>query len=57
MKAYGGVDLEVHIFLTSALVRGEWSATRSGRFTLGTHWRGGWVVPEPLWTMWRKENF
>jgi hypothetical protein len=24
MKAYGGVDVEIHIFLTSALAGGEW---------------------------------
>jgi hypothetical protein len=46
MKAYGGVD----VFLTSALVGGEWSVTRPGRFTLGErapgmHWIGGWVGP------------
>jgi hypothetical protein len=34
--------------LTSALDGGEWSASRSGRFTSrerapGTHWIGGWV--------------
>jgi hypothetical protein len=28
MKAYGGVDVYIHILLTSALVRGEWSASR-----------------------------
>jgi hypothetical protein len=28
MKAYGGVDVEIHMFLTSALVGGEWSASR-----------------------------
>jgi hypothetical protein len=43
-----GVDVEIHIFLTSALVGGEWSASRPGRFTPeerapGTHWIGGWV--------------
>jgi hypothetical protein len=48
MKVYGGVDVEAHIFLTSALAGGEWSALRSGRFTFweratGTHWIGGWV--------------
>jgi hypothetical protein len=33
MKAYGGVDLQIHIFLTSALAGDEWSASRPGRFT------------------------
>jgi hypothetical protein len=33
-----------------ALVGGEWSASRTGRFTPGvrapgTHWIGGWVDP------------
>jgi hypothetical protein len=48
MKAYGGVDVYTHIFLSSAPVWGEWSASRPGRFTPGerapsTHWVGGWV--------------
>jgi hypothetical protein len=33
MKAYEGVDVYIHIFLTSALVGGEWSASRPCRFT------------------------
>jgi hypothetical protein len=46
MNAYGVVDVLIHIFLTSALVVGEWSASRPGRFTPGerdpgTHWIGG----------------
>jgi hypothetical protein len=50
MKAYGGVDVYIHILLTSALDGGEWSVSRSGRFTPGekapaTHWIGGWVDP------------
>jgi hypothetical protein len=50
MKAYGVVDVEIHIFLTSALAGGEWSASRRRRFTPGevaldTHWIGGWVGP------------
>jgi hypothetical protein len=45
MKEYGGVDVEIHIFLTSALVGGEWLASRPGRFTPGTHCIGGWVDP------------
>jgi hypothetical protein len=43
MKAYGGVDVYIHVFLTSALVGGEWPASRPGRFIRverapGTHW-------------------
>jgi hypothetical protein len=32
MKTYGEVDVYIHIFLTSALVGGEWSASRPCRF-------------------------
>jgi hypothetical protein len=50
MKANGGMYIETHVFLTSALVGGEWSASHPGRFTSeerdpGTHWTGGWVGP------------
>jgi hypothetical protein len=50
MKAYGGVDVYIHIFLTSVLAEGEWSAPHPGRFTpeetaLDTHWIGCWVDP------------
>jgi hypothetical protein len=42
------VDVQIHIFLISALVGGEWSTSRPGRFTTGertpdTHWIGDWV--------------
>jgi hypothetical protein len=33
MKAYGGVEVQIHIFLTSTLVGGECSASRPCRFT------------------------
>jgi hypothetical protein len=50
MKTDGGVHVYIHVFLTSALVGGELSASRPGRFTPGerascTHWIGGWVGP------------
>jgi hypothetical protein len=45
MKVYGGVDVYIHIFLTSALIASEWSASHPGRFTPGTHWIGGRVSP------------
>jgi hypothetical protein len=35
MKAYGGVDVYIHIFLTYAVARGEWSASSPGCFTPG----------------------
>jgi hypothetical protein len=43
MMVYGGVDLLIHNFLTSALDGGEWSASRFCHFTLEerasiTHW-------------------
>jgi hypothetical protein len=43
MKAYGGLDVYIHVFLTSALVGGELSTSGPGRFT--PHWIGGWVGP------------
>jgi hypothetical protein len=50
MKAYGGVNVKIHVFFTSALVAGEWSASRPGSFTPGgrapcTHWIGRWMIP------------
>jgi hypothetical protein len=50
MKAYGVVDVYIHILLTSALAGGEWSASRPSRFTPwerapSTHSIGGWVDP------------
>jgi hypothetical protein len=50
MKAYGEMDAYIHVFLNSALVGGEWSASGPGRFTPGetapgTHWKGGWAGP------------
>jgi hypothetical protein len=50
MKAYGGVDVYIHIFFTSALAEGEWSASHPCRFTPGerapgTNWTGSWVGP------------
>jgi hypothetical protein len=33
MKTYGGLDIEIDVFLISALVGGERSVSRPGRFT------------------------
>jgi hypothetical protein len=48
MKAMGGVDVYTHVFLTSALVGGEWSASRTNLFSPWervpvTDWIGGSV--------------
>jgi hypothetical protein len=48
MKVYGGVDIYIHIFLTSVLDGGEWSSSRRCRFTPGerapgNQWMGGCV--------------
>jgi hypothetical protein len=50
MKSYEGVHVQIHVFLTSAVIGIGWSASRLGRFTpeeriLGTHWIGDWVGP------------
>jgi hypothetical protein len=48
LKSYGGVDVEIHVFLTSALVGGEGSASRPNRVTAlervpCSHRIGGWM--------------
>jgi hypothetical protein len=48
MKTYVGVDVQIHILLTSVLVGDKWSASRTVGFTPGerahgTHWIGGCV--------------
>jgi hypothetical protein len=43
MKAYGGMDVWIHVFLMSALVGSEWPASGPCRFTRGTHWIGRWL--------------
>jgi hypothetical protein len=50
MKTYGGGEVYLLAFLTSALDDGEWSASRPDRFIPDegvpvTHWIGYWVDP------------
>jgi hypothetical protein len=50
MNTYGGVDVQIDVFLTLTLVGSEWSASRPCRFTpgeraAGTQRIGGWVTP------------
>jgi hypothetical protein len=55
----GNRYVQIHIFLTSALAGGEWSASCPGRFTPGkdspvpSGQEAGWA-PEPVWKTWRK---
>jgi hypothetical protein len=48
MKAYGGMDVYIHIILTSALAGGEWVSftplpVYPRERAPGTLWIGGWV--------------
>jgi hypothetical protein len=48
MNTYGGVDVYIHVFLNWALGRGEWSASRLGKFipvekAPCTYWIGCWL--------------
>jgi hypothetical protein len=53
MKTYGGVDVQIQLFLTSEQAGGEWSDSRPCRFTPserapGTHWIGGSIDPRKV---------
>jgi hypothetical protein len=51
MKTYWGKDIQIHVF-TSALVGGEWSASRPGRFTWDS---SDGTMTEEGWTVWGSE--
>jgi hypothetical protein len=56
------VDVQTYIFLASAVVGGQWSASRPCCFTPGERapgnlWIGGWVDRRAVWTICRNENF
>ena len=48
MKAYGGVEVWLHSFLTSVLDGGEWGDS-TPRPLCSREWEGGWA-PQLVWT-------
>jgi hypothetical protein len=54
MKAYGGVDVQIHVFLAYALAGNKWLASSPGRLAPCTHWIGGWMDPRAGLETWRK---
>jgi hypothetical protein len=61
-KTYGGVSVQIHNFLTSALVGGGWTASLHGhsipgeRAPIPTAEEAG-LTPERIWTLWKGGNF
>jgi hypothetical protein len=54
IKAYGGVDIEIHNFLSAAQVSGQLHlsvALQTIRI-----WKGAAWAAESIWTIWRTEN-
>jgi hypothetical protein len=45
MKVYGGVDVQIYVFFTSALVEAMWSDSRPCCFSPRTQWKLGCVDP------------
>jgi hypothetical protein len=62
MNTYDGVDVQIHVFFTSALVGGEWTASRPCRSTpaerviVPIEQETG-KAPEPAWTIRRSKFF
>jgi hypothetical protein len=61
MKMDGGQEVQLDAGLTSALDKGEWTASHPGRFTprkmtpIPSGQEPGWA-PEPVLSVWRREN-
>jgi len=61
MKVYRGMEVQLHLFLTSALHGGERSALHPGSFISGEgaqgtlDYRARWT-PKAIWTLWRRHK-
>jgi hypothetical protein len=62
MQAWGGIEMQLHSFLPSALDGSKWWTSRPGRFTHGEEPRfrlsrrlDVWAL-QPVWTIWRREK-
>jgi hypothetical protein len=53
MKVYGGIEVQLHLFLTSVLHGGEPPASLAKEvpFDYGARW-----TPEAIWTLWRRNK-
>jgi hypothetical protein len=62
MKAYGGINVKLHTFLTSAFDGGEWSASCSVALHPGkeslvpTGWETGKVANRKILVLYRESN-
>jgi hypothetical protein len=60
MKAYGGVDIQIHIFLISVVAGGDQlqapTALPKGKEPSMPMGKGARWAPKPSWTMWRREH-
>lgn len=57
-KAFVGIESNLYVILTFALVGGSWSASHSECFkpterASVIQWIGNWVGPEHVWTCWQ----
>ena len=56
LKAYGGVTVQFHSLLISALDRGKRPPSRLCSLSSGTHWIGGWMNPRASLDSLEKRN-
>jgi hypothetical protein len=55
MNTFGGVDVQIHVFLTPALVASCQCDALAVLLPVPIEHRAGWAQ-EPFWTSWRSVN-